>query len=166
MLVAGIDASTTSTGISIMRDGVLEYYTLVDLTKERKDPMKRVRHMMVEICKVLDNYKLDAIYMEKAFKQSNIDTTIKLANLAGSIMMYCEQNGIEFYNPEPSAWRKKIGIQTGRGVKRELLKAEAIKIVKDEYGINANDDTCEAILIARSAFDLPKIHITEDDLWA
>ena len=166
MLVAGIDASTTSTGVSIMKDGVLQYYTLIDLTNERKDAMKRVRHMMMEICKVLDHYKIDAVYMEKAFNKSNIDTTIKLANLAGSIMFYCEKNNIDFYNPEPSAWRAKIGIHTGRGVKREVLKAEAIKIVQDEYNIKVNDDVAESCLLARSAFDLPKINITEDDLWS
>jgi Holliday junction resolvasome RuvABC endonuclease subunit len=166
MLVAGIDASTTSTGISIMDDGVLKYYTLINLTNERKDAIKRVKHMMVEICSVLDKYKLDAVYMEKAFNKSNIDTTIKLANLSGAVMFYCEKNNINFCNPEPSVWRAKIGIHTGRGVKREVLKAEAIKIVQDEYGIKVNDDVAESCLLARSAFDLPKLSITEDDLWS
>ena len=166
MLVAGIDASTTSTGISIMNDGALEYYTLIDLTNEKKDSIKRVKHMMIEICKVLDNYKPDIVYMEKAFNKSNIDTTIKLANLSGAVMFYCEKNNIEFFNPEPSAWRAKIGIQTGRGVKREVLKAEAIKVVQNEYGIKVHDDVAESCLLARSAFDFPKISITEDDLWS
>lgn len=166
MRVAGIDGSTTSTGISIMNDGVLEYYTLINLTSEKKDAMKRVRHMMMSIYDVLEQYELDAVYMEKAFNKSNTDTTMKLANLAGSVMIYCERRDIPFYHPEPSVWRAKIGIHTGRGVKREVLKAEAIKLVKDEYGINANDDVSESILIARSAFDLPKLDITEDDLWS
>ena len=42
---------------------------------------------------------------------------------------------------------------------------EAILAVKNEYGINVNDDVAESILIARSAFNLPKIEISEDDLW-
>jgi Holliday junction resolvasome RuvABC endonuclease subunit len=164
LTVAGIDASTTKTGVSIMIDGELIYYTLIDLHKE-KDAIKRVQNMMLKICEVLDQYDIDKVYMEKAFKMSNADTTIKLANLSGSIMLYCVQNKIEFNNPLPTEWRAKIGIEQSKKVKRDVLKAEAIQAVKQEYGIDVGDDEAESILIARSAFDLPKIGITEDDLW-
>jgi hypothetical protein len=50
-------------------------------------------------------------------------------------------------------------------VKREVLKAEAIAAVKQEYGIDVTDDEAESILIARSGFGLPKIVIQEDDDW-
>lgn len=164
LTVAGIDASTTRTGISVMKDGKLIFYTLIDLHEDR-DTTRRIKNMLLEICKVLDQYDIDAVYMEKAFKMANADTTIKLANLSGGVILYCAQNDIEFYNPLPTEWRAKIGLQQSKKIKREVLKAEAIKAVKDEYGIDANDDVCESILICRSAFDLPKIDITEDDLW-
>lgn len=165
MIVAGIDGSTTSTGVSIMIDGKLEYYTLINLSKETKDPMRRIRHMLLEICSILDKYSLDAVYMEKAFNNKNIDTTQKLANVAGGIMLYCAQHNIKFVHPLPTEWRARIGIEQSKKIKREVLKAEAIKAIKQEYGVDANDDVCESILIARSAFDLPKIGMTEDDLW-
>lgn len=162
--VAGIDASTNYTGISIMTDGELVFYTLIDLHKQ-KDTMKRIQGMLVQICSILDNYFIDAVYMEKAFNKQNVDTTMKLSNLAGGVMCYCALHNIEFKHPMPSEWRARIGIEQNSKIKRDVLKAEAIKLVKDQYGIDANNDVCEAILIARSAFDLPKIGITEDDLW-
>lgn len=165
LTVAGIDASTNKTGIAIITDGELVHYTLIDLHKE-KDAMKRIKNMMLQICAVLEHYDINAVYMEKAFKMSNTDTTIKLANLAGAVMLYCAQNCIEFNNPLPSVWRAKIGIEQGKKVKRDVLKAEAIKAVKNEYNLDVGDDEAEAILIARSAFDLPKIGMTEDDLWS
>lgn len=164
MLVAGLDCSTNKSGISIMKDGELIFYTLVDLHKE-KDVMKRIQEMLLQICEVLDQYDVVKIYMEKAFSKQNVDTTMKLANLAGGIMLYCAQNGIEFNNPLPTEWRFRIGIEQSKKIKRDVLKAEAIKAVKNEYGIDVNDDVAESILICRSAFDLPKINITEDDLW-
>ena len=103
--------------------------------------------------------------MEKSVFKTNIDTVQKLANLAGGIMLYCAQNDIEFHHPLPPEWRAKIGIQQSNKIKRETLKEEAILAVKNEYKINVCDDVAEAILIARSAFDLPKINVTEDDLW-
>ena len=164
MIVAGIDGSTKNTGVSIMQDGELQFYTLIDCSKE-KDVMKRIRQMLLKICAVLDQYDVDEVRMEKAFNKQNVDTTMKLANVAGGVMLYCAQHDIKFVHPEPSAWRKIIGLQQGKGVHREALKAEAILAVKREYGIDVGDDTAEAILLARSAFDLPKINVTEDDLW-
>ena len=167
MVVAGIDASTTATGVSIMKDGELKYHTLIAInSRKEKDAEKRIKTMLVKICEILDGYDIDAVYMEKAIcKGGNVDTTIKLAYLSGGMSLYCIQKGIEFINPLPSMWRKTVGIAQGRGVKRDVQKAEAIKAVKDEYGFNVGDDVAESILICRSAFDLPKLNITEDDLW-
>jgi Holliday junction resolvasome RuvABC endonuclease subunit len=167
MVVAGIDASTTATGVSIMQDGELKHHTLIAInSRKEKDAEKRIKIMLVKICEILDEYDVDAVYMEKAIcKGGNVDTTIKLAYLSGGMSLYCIQNNIEFINPLPSEWRKVIGIAQGRGIKRETQKAEAIKGVKDEYGLDVGDDEAESILLARSAFDLPKLNITEDDLW-
>ena len=164
MLVVGIDGSTNSTGLAVMKDGELKFRTLIDLHKE-KNAMKRIQNMLLKICEILDEYDIDAIYMEKSVLKSNVDTVQKLANLAGGIMLYCVQNDIAFNHPFPSEWRAKIGIEQSKKIKRETLKEEAILAVKNEYGINVCDDVAEAILIARSAFDLPKIDVTEDDLW-
>ena len=165
MRTAGVDASTKCTGVSIMNDGKLEYYTLIDLHKE-KDVIKRMEIMMVKICEELDKYELDKVYIEKCiFKGGNVDVTQKLSYLSGALMLYCVQHGIEFNTPLPSVWRKTIGIEQSSKVKRDVLKAEAILAVKKEYGIDVGDDIAEAILISRSAFDLPKIEISTDDLW-
>lgn len=162
MRVAGVDASTKMSGVAIMSDGVLERYLLIDLHKE-KDAMKRIKTMMIKIAEILDMYQLDKVYMEKSIcKGGNVDTTQKLSALSGGIMFYCAKNGIEFVNPLPSEWRKKIGIKQSSKVKREVLKAEAEYAVKQAYGLEVNNDVAEAILLARSAFDLPKIEIPED----
>lgn len=167
MVVAGVDASTKATGLSIMQDGELIYHTLFTIDPRKEpDAEKRVKIMLINICAVLDNYDIDVLCMEKAIgKGGNVDTVIKLAYLSGGMSLYCIQNDIEFNNPTPSMWRKIVGISQGRGIKRDVQKAEAIKAVKDEYGVDEGDDVAESILIARSAFDLPKLNITEDDLW-
>ena len=163
MRVAGIDASTKCTGIAIMNDGEIEYYTLIDLHKET-DTIKRIQNMLLKICEILDEYKIDAVYREKSILKNNVDTVQKLANLAGGIMFYCAKNNIEFYHPVPPTWRAKIGIKQSSKIKRDVLKEEAISAVKKEYGIDAGDDIAEAILIARSAFDLSKIEVSADDV--
>ena len=163
MLIAGIDGSTKSTGVSIMRDGKLEFYTLIDFHKE-KDAIKRIQNMFLSISEILDKYKPDVVYMEKAIDKKNIDTLQKLSYLSGGILFYCTKNGIKFVNPFPSEWRARIGIKMSSKIKRDMLKAEAIIAVKKEYGIDVGDDIAESILICRSAFDLPAIELTEDEL--
>lgn len=161
MLVAGVDASTTATGVSVMQDGELIYHELIVIdSKKEKDAYKRIQEMLIGICAILDKYKIDKVYMEKAIcKGGNVDITIKLAYLSGGMSLYCTQKNIEFNNPVPSTWRKLVGIPTGRGVLRDTQKQTAIKAVKDWYKISVNDDVAEAILLARSAFNLPKLQI-------
>ena len=163
MLVAGIDASTTATGVAIMKDGELIDYELIAIdSKKEKDAYKRIKEMLIRICNILDKYKIDKVYMEKAIcKGGNVDITIKLAYLSGGMSLYCIQKDIEFNNPVPSAWRKSVGIPTGRGILRDAQKKTAIKAVKDWYKIDVGDDVAEATLLARSAFNLPKLQIEE-----
>lgn len=167
MVVAGIDASTTATGVAIMQDGELIYYELIAIdSKKEKDAYKRIKEMLIRICAILDKYKIDKVYMEKAIcKGGNVDITIKLAYLSGGMSLYCIQKDIEFNNPVPSTWRANVGIHTGRGIHRDEQKQAAIKAVKDWYEIDVGDDVAEATLLARSAFDLPKLNISDDDLW-
>ena len=163
MVVAGIDASTTATGVAIMCDGELLHYELIAInSKEEKDAYKRVNEMLIRICAILDQYKIDKVYMEKAIcKGGNVDVTIKLAYLSGGMSLYCIQRNIEFNNPVPSTWRASVGIPTGRGIPRAEQKQSAIKAVKNCYGIDVGDDVAEATLLARSAFKLPKLQIED-----
>jgi Holliday junction resolvasome RuvABC endonuclease subunit len=135
-----------------------------------KDAFKRIPMMADEICSYLDSvFDIDVIIMEKSILKTNIDTVQKLSNLAGAIMLYAFQNNIKFEHPTPPEWRKKIGLEQSKKIKREVLKAEAIKAVKQEYDIDVSDDEAESILLARSGFDLPKINIkaedVEEDIW-
>lgn len=163
MVIAGIDGSSTKTGIAIHTENGYQTHTLIDLHKI-KDVDVRLPQMMCEICKYLDGFKIDKIIMEKSVLKSNVATVQLLSMLSGAVMLYAAKNGIEFENPVPSVWRKKCGLEQSKNVKRELLKIEAIKAVEQEYGLVATDDECEAILLARSGFDLPKINIHAADI--
>lgn len=169
MVVVGIDASTNKTGICLFQEGKYIKHTLIDCHKE-KNAMKRIPMMANRICKYLDEIGcIDVIIMEKSILKTNIDTVQKLSNLAGAIMLYAYQNNIKFEHPTPPEWRKKIGLEQSKNVKREVLKLEAIKAVEQEYGLSLTDDEAESVLLARSGFDLQKINIkaqdVEDDIW-
>lgn len=162
MRVIGIDASTNKTGIAVFQDGKYVTHTLIDLHKI-KDSHERIPKMMIAICDYLDGHKVDKIIMEESMMTNNISTVKMLSSIAGAVMYYATSHNIEFQLDLPSSWRKRIGLTQGRSVKRDVLKAEAIAAVKQEYKMDLTDDECESILIARSGFDLPKIILVDDD---
>ena len=163
MLICGIDASSNKTGIAVFCDGEYIEHTLIDLHKI-KDADKRIPKMMLEICKYIKKHMPDKIIMEKSILKSNISTVQMLSNLAGAVMLYAATKGIELQFVYPVEWRKTVGLQQSTKIKREILKEEAIRAVKQEYGLNVTDDEAEATLIARSGFDLPKLEVNIDDL--
>lgn len=164
MKIIGIDASTNKTGISIFVDGKYEAHTLIDLHKI-KNSNERIPKMMLAICDYIGQHHVDKIIMEESMMTNNISTVKMLSNLAGAIMYYAAVNGIEFELVLPTAWRKKIGLSQSNKIKRDVLKAEAVLAVKQEYGLCVTDDEAESLLICRSGFDLPQIVISEDDIW-
>lgn len=165
MKIVGIDGSTNKTGIAVFEDGKYITHTLIDCHKIT-DAYERIPKMASEIYKYLDSVgDIDAIIMEKSVLKTNVAAVQKLSNLAGAIMMYAYQKGIKFEHPIPTEWRKKIGLQQSSKIKRDVLKAEAILAVKQEYGLDVTDDIAESILLGRSGFNLPKIVITEEDIF-
>lgn len=53
----------------------------------------------------------------------------------------------------PTQWRKLVGIDQSKK-KREILKQEAISLVKELYQVESNDDEAESILIGLAAIKL------------
>ena len=164
MKVVGIDGSTNKTGVAVFENGKYITHVLIDLHKE-KNAMVRIPKMIVNICDYISTIDdIDVIIMEKSISSVNIDTLQKLSNLAGGVMAYAYSRKCEFMHPVPSEWRKKIGIEQSNKIKREVLKQEAIEAVLREYGLVLSDDEAEAILVARSVFDLPKIIVKADEI--
>lgn len=163
MKIAGVDASSNKTGMAIFDNGKYIEHTLIDLHKI-KDSDKRLPQMMVEICKYIKKHMPDKIIMEKSILKSNISTVQMLSNLAGAVMLYAATKGIELEFVYPSEWRRTVGLSQSTKIKREVLKEEAMRAVKQEYDADVTDDEAEAILIARSGFDLPKIVVNIDDI--
>lgn len=156
MRIIGIDGATNKTGIALFEDGNYLEHSLIDLSKDTNS-QTRIPKMMLEICKYIKAHNPDKVIMEKSMLKNNIDTVQKLSNLAGAVMFYCYSKGIKFEHRYPSEWRKVVGLTQNSHIKKEVLKAEAVAAVRQEYGMELTDDEAESVLIARSGFELPKI---------
>lgn len=150
--ILAFDQSTQMTGWSLYVDDILDSYGLIDL-HSIKDMPTRMRHMGMEIYKKITEMSPDMIAIEDVSLQNpNVKTIVELARLQGMILQSVSLIGdlsIVIYSP--SSWRKIVGIQTGRGIKRTELKSAAIKLAEDLYGINVSDDIADAILLGKAA---------------
>ena len=160
--ILAFDQSTKISAHSLWIDGKYNEVGVIDLHK-MKDTSERVRAMGVELCKTIQKYNPDKVVIEEVAQQSNALTLKLLARIQGIIIGFCAAHNIETYIVEPSKWRSTLNFKQGAGVKREELKAQAIRYVKNEYNLDLSEDSCEAICINDAAH---KIYgFTEDDLW-
>lgn len=152
MMVLAIDASTKSSGFAVYENQELKHYGCI--TAGSTNVFKRIHKMVDELEKVLIEYKIDNVIIEDVTPQDvheNIQVHKTLTYLQGYILEMLDNHNIrpKFYTA--SEWRKKCGIHTGRGIRRESLKPKDIQFVRSQFGIQANDDVADAICIGFAA---------------
>ena len=152
MITLAVDASTKSTGVAIFENQELKHYECI--TASSTDLFKRIHKMQDEIEKIIKEYKVDRIVIEDVIPDDvhgNQNVFNALKWLQGYLVEVFVRNKLPYEFMVASHWRKLCGIKTGSGVKRESLKPKDIAFVKNQFGISANDDICDAICIGFAA---------------
>lgn len=154
MRLCGIDSSTTATGISLFEDGEYIEYKLITIDK-KKFPTKwdRLNPMLIEISKVLNEYKPDVIYQENSYKGNNVDNLKVLTNILGGIRFWSLENNCEYFQLLPSQWRSKLGLNKYEAERPEL-KNITMEFVKEKYNIEVpQDDVSDCICVGLAGLD-------------
>lgn len=155
MKILSLDLSTKSSGWAIFEDTKLIDYGCI--TSSSTDLIKRIKVMVEELKKIIDNNDINKIIAEEVrpqggFGAGNIQTHRALMWLQAGIAFMLHDNyknlTLEFIYP--SSWRAACGIKNGRGIKRENQKQQDIDFVKEKFNIFVNDDIADAIGIGYS----------------
>ena len=157
MTIMSLDISTTSTGVAILEDNHL---VLVECIAPAGNVWKRIRKITNRIEELVNQYKPQAVIAEEpepAFVKNNIDVYRKLTIAHGDITIMLDQHKLEMQLCTASHWRKMVGIKTGRGITRAMLKPKDIEKAKELFpkfanDIKNNDDKADAILIGYSYY--------------
>lgn len=161
MNILSLDLSSKSTGWAVSIDNTLKDYGCI--TASSADYIERLKKITAEVCDIVKKYNIKKIVCEEVrFGDKNVHTFKVLMYLQAKIVMELHDidKEIDFEFQQPSEWRKKVGIQTGRGVTREALKPADIKYVKNTYNITVNDDIADAIGILDSVIKPPAAKVT------
>lgn len=148
MRTMALDMSTKSTGVAIFNGNTLESYKCI--VSNDSDSFKRIKFMTKEIETIYEKENIDEVIIEDVIPEDthNNLTVFKALHYLQAyvvLMFHDHQQSVNFF--VSSEWRKICGIRTGRGVKRETLKAAAMQLVKDNYNLDVNDDISDAICI-------------------
>lgn len=151
MKILALDLSTKSAGWAIFDEKKLIDYGCVTATNS--NVLNRIPTIVEELKTIYNKYLPQEIIVEEVLPEDvghNGSVYKALMYLQALVAIEFNKYGkkLEFYTA--SEWRRKCGIRTGRGVKRDTLKAADIKFVKDNYMISANDDICDAICIGHA----------------
>lgn len=158
MNILFLDLSTKSTGycVSSEKREMLEYGLI---TASSDNNLSRVKKIQEEVKKLIEKHHIKKIVAEDVHPETYgfSDTSRLLMWLQGAVMLGAHElnnsvNSKSLELMQASKWRKTLGIKTGRSVKRDSLKQADIQYVKDTYGIEANDDVCDAICLCSAYF--------------
>ena len=158
MNILFLDLSTKSTGYCISDDaGKMVTYGLITASSENN--ISRIIKIQTEITQLIQQYKIEKIVAEDVHPEEYgySDTARLLMWLQGAVMLGAHSvnskiNSKTLELMQANEWRRQLGIKVGRGIKRSDLKPLDIQYVKEHYGIEANDDVCDAICLFTAYF--------------
>ena len=158
MNILFLDLSTKSTGYCIGNDQqqILKYGCI---TASSTNNLARIRKVQSEIIQLIKDYNIEKIVAEDVHPEEYgyAATSRLLLWLQGAVMLGAHEINKNYTSKslelmQATEWRKKLGIKTGRGVRRESLKLADVKFIKDKYNIEANDDVCDALCLFTAYF--------------
>ena len=156
MTLISMDTSTKKSGVAKYVDGKLVDYQLIDYDKV-KDVEERINLMGTALLLYLKKNEPDAIWIEHPQGQgSNVSMVGKLCEILGIVRAYALSKNCEYHELMPSVWRKYSGRPYGNK-KRNELKQISIEYVKEEIGVEVNDDVADAIVIGHSVINFFKL---------
>lgn len=128
----------------------------IDLSRNHNST-NRLKHMMLLVVGMIRSTKPDMVAFEDVQKQSNVATFKMLSQLQGAIMYYCYEIGVKFTILTPTSWRKTLGFEQGRKVRRAALKKQSVDYVCQRCGMKKlSDDEADAVCIGLAADEVCK----------
>ena len=152
MFYLALDLSTKSTGWSVFENKKLIKYGCITATST--NVWHRIDKMISELEQIIQKYSFSYVYIEDVYPEDvkgNLTVWKTLTYLQGFVLHLLDKYNLKHTFFTASEWRAKCGIHTGRGIKRESLKFQDIAFVKNQFGIEVNDDMADAIALGFAA---------------
>ena len=149
MRILGIDPGTARMGYSLLdvskKSNLKLFKTSVIVTPAEMDMHKRLKHIHVELLKIIASTKPQIMVIEKLFFNTNVKTAIAVGQARGVAMLAAADTELDLY--EYTALEAKR-LLTGYGRSDKKMMQEAVKKHLELDEVVKSDDANDAIAIA------------------
>ena len=147
--VLGIDPGLTRCGVGIVDVTATRTATLVEVTVIRSSPdlplEQRILHVGNEIERLLDEFKPQAVAIERVFAQQNLNTVMGVAQISGVALHLAAKRGLAVGLHTPSEVKAAI---TGYGSAEKKQVATMVAKVLGLAELPTPADASDALAIA------------------
>lgn len=152
MTILSVDQAT-HLGYAVWDDDTIIKYGAKNFANYKDRPDIKLNRIKRYVDGLIEKYKPGLVVIEGVQYQSNQFTYGQLSRLQGLLIDLCIEREQLYEVVPPTKWRT-IGIV---GRKRAEQKASSIQFVKDNFGLNVNDDVADAINMGYYALNHIKI---------
>lgn len=153
MVIMGVDASYTRTGLAIAEDGKLKIVKSIKFKGLKKKPEKRA-NLKMKVENYIKKYQPEMIVVERTRQFSTNDKSFIALNmiktgisLLTTIIDIAYENGIPVYSVDTRAWKSAvIGTSKPKGGDKKLPALEFVKSLGFE--VYDDDDASDGACIA------------------
>lgn len=148
MIVLGIDPGYERLGISVIERGSSKeklLYSSCFKTTPKDSHAKRLKEIGLEIERIIEKFKPDALAIETLFFNSNQKTVMLVSEAKGTVLFCAAKHSLDIFEYSPPQIKAAI-TGNGKSDKKAIIKMVPllIKISKDIK----HDDEYDAIAIA------------------
>ena len=148
MIILGIDPGTAITGWGVVKhtQGVQDFINAgVVNTPANEDLPKRLATIYEDITSLLEQFKPQAVALEKLFFNTNAKTALSVGHSRGVVILAIEQKGIPLFEYTPLQVKTAV---TGYGRAEKKQMQEMVKRLLNLKTIPRPDDAADALSIA------------------
>lgn len=147
MIILGIDPGTHTTGFGLIenqKNSVRHLENGLIIGSEKNPLPLRLKKIYEIICKLIEQFKPEAIALEDIFMSKNARSSLKLGTARGVVMLACAQKALPVFEYPPALIKKAIS-GNGQASKEQMQKMVQIHLKLKEA---AAEDAADALAVA------------------
>ena len=138
MKILSLDQAKT-TGFVIFEDSNYKIHGLIK--SKKKDYNEVMFDIANQIKRLIIEHQIEVVIIEDIQQMRNVQSFKKLAQLQGILYLICHELDIKYHTIASPTWRK---ILNSKARKRDELKLEAMKYVKERFKFDVTNDEADA----------------------
>ena len=152
MIILGVDPGLATTGYGVVEEKGGNYCRIGSgciLTGKDSPSALRLEQIFNRVMDLADDYRPDALALEKLFFSKNSRTALQVGEARGTVILAAAQSGLQLYEYTPLQVKQAV---TGYGKADKRQVQENVKKLCGLGSIPKPDDAADALAVAIACY--------------